>query len=195
METTSDFILERVASIFNKKGYRATSLSEITKATNLTKGAVYFYFKNKEDLAFKSFHLNVDKIIKPLRNKYLSKSSSIEQLYSITQYYREEYYDVSKEMGGCPLLNLGVDAQFNNGVLFEEAKKVSKKLVKDIHEVIERGIKKGEIKSNIDITSISMTIQAMIEGAIFRAIMHSERSYLIHVTNHIDNTIIREIKN
>ena len=62
METTQEYILEKVAPLFNKKGYNGTSLSEITKATNLTKGAVYFYFRNKEDLAFQAFHLNVKNI-------------------------------------------------------------------------------------------------------------------------------------
>ncbi len=61
--------MKKVAPVFNKKGYTATSLSEITKATSLTKGAVYFYFKNKEDLAVKAFHFNIEKIIKPLRQK------------------------------------------------------------------------------------------------------------------------------
>ena len=42
---TSDFILETVAPIFNRKGYAGTSLSDLTAATGLTKGAIYFNFK------------------------------------------------------------------------------------------------------------------------------------------------------
>ncbi|WP_144916166.1 TetR/AcrR family transcriptional regulator [Mucilaginibacter frigoritolerans] len=35
---TRDFILQKVAPLFNKKGYAGTSLSDLTDATGLTKG-------------------------------------------------------------------------------------------------------------------------------------------------------------
>jgi AcrR family transcriptional regulator len=59
---TSRYIIERTAPIFNRNGYTGTSLSDITKATGLTKGAIYGNFKNKEELALEAFNY----IIKPL---------------------------------------------------------------------------------------------------------------------------------
>lgn len=45
---TKRIIVEKALSLFFRKGYEACSLSEICKATRLTKGAVYHYFANKE---------------------------------------------------------------------------------------------------------------------------------------------------
>ena len=49
-EQTTQFIIEKVAPLFNQKGYAATSMSDITRVTGLTKGAIYgdylFTFKN-----------------------------------------------------------------------------------------------------------------------------------------------------
>ncbi len=39
-EITTQFIIDTVAPVFNKFGYAGTSMSDITKATGLTKGAV-----------------------------------------------------------------------------------------------------------------------------------------------------------
>jgi len=50
-ERTSAFIIERVAPVFNKHGYIGTSMSDLTEATGLTKGALYGNFENKEALA------------------------------------------------------------------------------------------------------------------------------------------------
>ncbi|HAE68223.1 MAG TPA: TetR/AcrR family transcriptional regulator, partial [Sphingobacterium sp.] len=50
-EQTRQYIIEKTAPIFNKKGYFATSLSDITTATGLTKGSIYGNFKDKDDLA------------------------------------------------------------------------------------------------------------------------------------------------
>ena len=47
-EQTSEFIIQKVAPIFNKHGYYGTSMSDLTQATGLTKGAIYGNFKNKE---------------------------------------------------------------------------------------------------------------------------------------------------
>ena len=58
-QLTAQYIIETVAPIFNKNGYAATSLSDLTKATGLTKGAIYGNFKNKEELAIIAFKYNV----------------------------------------------------------------------------------------------------------------------------------------
>ena len=49
-EKTKEFIIEKSAPIFNKKGYAGTSLADIMEATNLTKGSIYGNFENKDEL-------------------------------------------------------------------------------------------------------------------------------------------------
>ena len=65
-EHTIHFILETVAPIFNKHGYAATSMSDLTSATGLTKGAIYGNFENKEQLAIAVFQFSVRRILKDL---------------------------------------------------------------------------------------------------------------------------------
>jgi len=47
---TKKLILDKATKIFEYKGYTATSMEEIRSETNLSKGTVYYHFKNKEDL-------------------------------------------------------------------------------------------------------------------------------------------------
>ncbi|MDX6353778.1 MAG: hypothetical protein QOF98_681, partial [Streptomyces sp.] len=44
-------ILEAAANIFEKDGYRAATITDILKVANVTKGALYFHFASKEELA------------------------------------------------------------------------------------------------------------------------------------------------
>ena len=44
-EKTKEYIIATSAPIFNKQGYAGTSMSDITKATGLTKGVLYGNFK------------------------------------------------------------------------------------------------------------------------------------------------------
>ena len=45
-------LLMAAQELFAKKGYRDTTTEEIAKKAKLTKGAVYFHFKNKEEIFF-----------------------------------------------------------------------------------------------------------------------------------------------
>lgn len=47
---TRQYIVEKSLGLFFRRGYEGCSLSDICKATKLTKGAVYHYFVNKQAL-------------------------------------------------------------------------------------------------------------------------------------------------
>ncbi|WP_217246870.1 ScbR family autoregulator-binding transcription factor [Streptomyces sp. AC602_WCS936] len=44
-------LLEAAAAIFERRGYEATTVSEIATTAGTTKGAVYFHFNGKEEIA------------------------------------------------------------------------------------------------------------------------------------------------
>ncbi|TEB04245.1 Fatty acid metabolism regulator protein [Pelotomaculum schinkii] len=44
------YIFESAAGVFTKKGYHKTTVEEIAAAIGVSKGTIYYYFKNKEEL-------------------------------------------------------------------------------------------------------------------------------------------------
>lgn len=192
MMDTSEFILNKVAPIFNKQGYVGTSLSDITNATGLTKGAIYCNFANKEDLALKSFQLNIDLAIKPLFRLVATQEGSINKLYSITNYQRS-YYDLVNDRGGCPMLRVGVDTKFINPILFEAAQKLSGKFMSGLTNIITEGITNGEIKSNTNPVKYAQIILSLIEGSSLLAFTHNDKTYINSTMDFIDETIIKSI--
>ncbi len=52
--------LRVAARIFNEKGYHATSLDEIAEEIGVTKTALYYYFKNKEQLLYDCLKVTYD---------------------------------------------------------------------------------------------------------------------------------------
>ncbi|MDT7729485.1 MAG: hypothetical protein QOI21_6061 [Actinomycetota bacterium] len=49
--TTRHAVLTAAAEVFNKRGYAAATISEILTVAAVTKGALYFHFPSKEELA------------------------------------------------------------------------------------------------------------------------------------------------
>jgi len=63
-----ELIKETALHIFAEKGYQATTISEIAKAANISKGLLYNYFESKESLLtniLEDFIKNIGNLINP----------------------------------------------------------------------------------------------------------------------------------
>ncbi|KUJ61256.1 transcriptional regulator [Flavobacteriaceae bacterium CRH] len=190
---TSEIILNKVAPIFNKQGYVGTSLTDITNATGLTKGAIYCNFANKEDLALKAFQLNINLAITPLFKLIAIQEGSINKLHTITEYQRN-YYDLVKDRGGCPMLRAGVDTKFINPLLFKAAQNLSQKFTFGLTNIINDGISNNEIQQNTDPDKYAKIILSLIEGSSLLAFTHNDPTYINNAMDFIDSSIIAGIR-
>lgn len=192
-QNTSDYILEKIAPIFNKQGYVGSSLSDLTRATGMTKGAIYCNFSNKEELALKAFELNVKMAILPLFKHISNQENSLKKLYAVTNYHRT-YYNLVKKIGGCPMLRVGVDTKFINPTLFKTAKTLSQKFLKGLIDIINIGINNNEIQKNTNSTKMAKLILSMIEGSTLLAFTHNDDTFMTNAMDFIDEAIIENIK-
>tara|TARA_R110002073_G_scaffold128999_3_gene275057 strand:- start:10230 stop:10823 length:594 start_codon:yes stop_codon:yes gene_type:complete len=192
-ENTKQFIIEVSAPIFNKHGYAATSISDLTKATKLTKGSIYGNFKNKEELAIQAFDYNVGRLISDIRIKTTKSSTALERLFAIVDFYKE-YFEYSKKFGGCPILNVGVDANNQNTLLLDNVRKTIKKLQGYIAAIIEKGIKNGEIKKEIKPFEWAIRLDTMIQGAVFMTYTMNSDLYIKDTMKQIESIINNELK-
>lgn len=191
-EQTAEYIIHKVAPIFNKHGYSGTSMSDLTNATGLTKGAIYGNFKNKEELAFIAFKYNVDRVVNAISEELEEINSPIQRLYGLTNFYRR-YRTYTIEYGGCPIVNIGVDANHDNEELLARVQEVISKLQYLITKMIVKAIEAGEIKKSINPEKYGRYFFTLIEGAVFMTATMNDDSYLQEMMNRIDETIEREL--
>ncbi len=192
-EKTTKYIIETVAPVFNKQGFAGTSMSDLTEATGLTKGALYGNFENKEALAFAAFEYNSNLLLSAIDEQLNHDGSSLEKLFVLTRFYRN--YDIfSKEMGGCPILKVGTDAQYNNGLLAAAVRETLKTVEGKIAVVLENGVNKGELKLPVTPLQFAKQLFTMLMGAVTMATITEDRKYLVNTVAYIDVLINREIK-
>ena len=192
-EKTTKFIIETVAPIFNKKGYAATSMSDITNATELTKGAIYGNFKNKEEIAIAAFNKNVNDLLKRIAAHQEQSKSPLQKLYLITDFYRN-YYRYSQELGGCPILNIGVDANNQDNSLLEEVRFVINKTQNNIAKMVNWGKDIGEIKQDVNASLFAKQLYSHIQGAIFMTYTMDDDNYLAAAMDEMDKIIKNELE-
>ncbi|RKN81491.1 TetR/AcrR family transcriptional regulator [Ulvibacterium marinum] len=192
-ERTTAYIIETVAPIFNKLGYIGTSMSDLTEATGLTKGALYGNFENKEALALAAFEYNRGKLLSSVEQYLNIEGTSLEKIFNLLKFYRN--YDVyTMDMGGCPILNVGVDAQHNNTLLAAAAKETIKEIEGKIALVLENGINGNQL--NLPVTPLQFAKQlfTMLQGAIAMSTITNDRKYLVNTVAYLEVLIQREIK-
>jgi AcrR family transcriptional regulator len=191
-EQTTEFIIRKVAPIFNKHGYSGTSISDLTTATGLTKGAIYGNFKNKEELAFAAFQSNVSYVVYKIKTELKDITSPIQQLYGLTNFYRQ-YRSHTIEYGGCPIINIGVDANHDNPELLEKVQEVISKLQYYITKMIKNGIENGEIRKTVNPEKYGRLFYTVIEGAVFMTSTMNDETYLQQMMSHLDDIIKNEL--
>lgn len=192
-QITSEFIIKTVAPVFNKKGYSGTSMSDITASTGLTKGAIYGNFKDKNDLAVSAFVYNIKQVSSQFEKAISGNKTSIEKLYSISTFYHD-YYEFTFNFGGCPILNVGVDANHQNEALSQKVKKAIHNLQNNLALIIETGIKDGEIKGDVSSKKFARKFFAMIEGSVFMATTLQDQTYMNDLAESMIQLIDTELK-
>ncbi len=192
-ERTTIFIVETVAPVFNKHGYEGTSMSDLTEATGLTKGALYGNFENKEALAMASFEYNSKKLLQAIDEKLNIPGTSLERIFSLTNFYRtyNEFYD---SMGGCPVLNVGVDAKHNNALLAAAVRETIKTIEGKIALVLENGVNKKELRLPVTPLQFAKQLFTMLQGAVAMASMTGDHKYLLNTVVYLDQLVKKELK-
>ncbi|MGD1842775.1 MAG: TetR/AcrR family transcriptional regulator [Thermonemataceae bacterium] len=189
---TAEYIIEKVAPVFNKQGYVGASLSALEEAIQLTKGAIYGNFSSKEELAVRVFYFNIKRVTSPLNAQVKTGRDAVEKLTIIINYYRT-YYDRIKDIGGCPVLNVGVDTKYINPRLFQEARSVSLKLIAGLARVLQEGVDSQLFDAKINVSLYARNIYSMIEGSVFMAITHDDPSYIDDILDHIEQVVFKQI--
>ena len=164
-DRTKLFIIERSAPLFNKKGYVATSMSDILKATGLAKGGIYGNFKNKDEIALEAFDYSFNKLREALRFEIKQQKTCHGKLNAILDFYYD--YSVSPLIeGGCVLMNTAIDADDAIPFLKERAKQGLKEMLGSLKYMIEKGIEVGEFSKKLNALDEAELIFATIEGGI-----------------------------
>lgn len=59
--------MRSAAAAFRRKGYHGTSMEDISDALLMTKGSLYYYFKDKEEILFACHDFSLDRVLERTR--------------------------------------------------------------------------------------------------------------------------------
>lgn len=187
-EVTREKILRKSGLLFNTQGYKSTSLSDITSATGLTKGAIYRHFKSKDELEKETlFHLS-SVMFESLRDRIKARTTAPDKLRAVFRYF-ESYITDPPVKGGCPLLNVAIEADDAHPALRKAAIKILDMLRDSLVNILDKGVKYKQLKPGIDKTHYATVIIAALEGAIMMSKLRGNNDDIRRVLVHLEKQI------
>lgn len=188
-EQTRQRVIERVAPVFNERGYWGASLRDVMLATGLEKGGIYNHFRSKEELAEAAFAHNVDLIRQRIRHALAGRRHAGERLHAVVDVYRHLAVDPPFR-GGCPILNAAVDSDDTNPSLRDRVRAVMDELRRDTFvRILDRGVERGEVRRDVDVEAAATVIVAALEGALMLAQLYRDPRFVAQATAHLDDFI------
>lgn len=178
---TRQHILQRTAPVFNKKGFSGTSLADLTEATGLTKGALYGHFRDKEDIAVKSFEHAMRAVRDHVRQNLADKRSNRDRLLGLLEFYAG-YVLHPPVPGGCPLLNMAVQADDDVTFMRRALRKELDATIAFMQSLLDEGIARGEFKPIPDTRALAFVFFCSVEGAVMYARAIRSREPMDYIT-------------
>ncbi|WP_256005455.1 TetR/AcrR family transcriptional regulator [Pedobacter deserti] len=161
---TKQAILAKSLELIYRKGYHGTSIDDIIKTINVTKGAFFYHFKSKEEMGLaiinEIFYPQVmDGLGRPLSQGEDVTEGIYKMLHTLLfddSVFRVEY--------GCPVVNLVEEMS----PVSEAFRKALGRLMQRVAEALESALlgaqKNGQIRADVDTKGVATFILTGYSG-------------------------------
>jgi TetR/AcrR family transcriptional regulator, transcriptional repressor for nem operon len=178
-EITRHLIIEKAAALFNQKGYKGTSISDIMEETGLSKGGIYGSFKKegmdssgvKDAIAVAAFEHAVTQVYRTIGERTRVIENSLDKLKSVVYFYRESVLSPPVE-GGCPIQNAAVDSDNSNSVLRAKVLAATNDWQQRIVKTLEKGMASGQVRREVNAEEFALLFIGTLEGGILLSRLH-----------------------
>lgn len=197
-EKTRLAILASAMDIFYEKGYSKTTFDEIAKRINLTKGAVYWYFRNKPDIVaalINDFAARYTDLLKVFLARY--PEASFERIIQMQLFINKQIRD--DQLFYKFLFFVTCQMEWSEAIIskiqpsIEQTKQLTRRLFLDTLETLQN---KKQIREDVDVSiicEILMTLYGgLLEASFTRSLTHSFDETVITGYNLIFNNIKQE---
>lgn len=159
-------IIHESLKLFSLRGFLSTSIDEILKAANASKGGFYNHFKSKEDL----FHHVLGEARRIWRNRNLKDLGEIDdpikKIKKLIANYRDNYIKDSENFpGGCIFTTLLVELCDQRPHLAHEINKGFVGVKDMLNRNLEQGKGLGKLKKDTNTEAIADIIFNSMLGA------------------------------
>lgn len=181
-EATRLALLQKAFELIYIRGYQATSIDDIIATTQVTKGAFYYHFKNKDEMGLAIIH----EILKPtLSRSFLepleTEQDPLEAIYHLMHSLLMENEFLKVEYG-CPASNFTQEMTPWNIDFNKALTELVQQWTEAMTTALERGKKNGFVCTDTDTLQVTHFVMAGYWGIRnFGKLENSKKSYMAYL--------------
>jgi len=135
-------ILDAAGQLFADKGFDATSISDITEASGVGRGLLYYYFENKRSLYEAVLQDGAERMFMISERAYTFKGTVLDRLRNFIAEFRQLHIDRPN------IMRVGMRAELEGRlVATNQPPKSFQQMSSILQRIIEEGIERGELRS------------------------------------------------
>ena len=153
-------ILEAAKIIFSKLGFHKARMSDIAQEADLSKGSIYWYFKNKDDVIISLLDKFFKAEFKQLQPMINSDASTMERLLAYTD---RVIKDMESTLKWMPLAYDFLALAFRRETVQMAIRKYYRAHMDTLTPIIQQGIDSGEFTAP-NAENATIALSAIMEG-------------------------------
>ncbi|MEU4644856.1 TetR/AcrR family transcriptional regulator [Micromonospora sp. NPDC023814] len=159
-EQTRAFLLTTAARVFAEGGYTATTMADLITASGLTKGAFYFYFRSKSDLALAVLADQQARWLSRVHQDVMSEPTAAAQLRALVPAMLRLIED---DPGAWSITRLTKELAADADVAAEVGKPMAD-WVALVADIVRRGQAEGELRTGLDPHAVAAVLVGAFDG-------------------------------
>ena len=182
-------IMKSFSLLMAKKDFHSITTAQIARNATVTEGLIYKYFNDKKDLLYQVLNDHFIKFQAKIEGRIVKEKTCIKQLEIIIFSSLESYAD-NRTFSKILLLEVRNSLDFFDSSAYEMIRKYSRTIL----EIIEKGIEKGELKSDVNPYILRKVILGAIEHACLGEIIFSRKLDIDEISTGISNIVFNGAK-
>jgi len=159
-ERTRARLVDVAAACFAEHGYRATTFDQLVAASGLSRGAVHFHFKTKEELALAVLTSRQDQWLQHVKDASTGQPDAASILANLAPTLLRLH---NTDASGWAMSVISNDLAAIPS-LAPTAAKVTKRLIEWLATIVQQGQHEGSINAAFDPTSTATVLFAAMDG-------------------------------
>ncbi len=179
-ETRKSQILEAAMKVFSRQGFHEARMDDIVQEAGLSKGALYWYFKGKDEVILAILDSLFERELSGLEDLQVEEGTASDLL---REFMRMTIRELNQMTRLLPIAYEFYALAFRNRTVHEATKRYLQTYIHLLTPLIQRGIDAGSFHL-VDAEDTAIAIGAMIEGALILWVCDPERVDLERQLNH-----------
>jgi AcrR family transcriptional regulator len=174
-------ILDAAARVFAHRGYEGTSFADLIAESGLTKGAFYFHFSSKEQLALETIRHKQQELIDAMASDVPAHAAGIDRLSALL---RARARALERDDALWCVLRLGTELGSTSGPSSEYSR-LNEWPIELFSQLIREGQQNGTVRADLDPRATAELVYASVIGMDTLALQLSGGTDLAARTEHL----------